>query len=276
MGLRIIQFLRLFSIDIVFGTLASLLLSANILNSDIDGITYLVLGLVVFIIYSFDHLIDGIKSKGAGTKYSDVFFYEHRNFIILMLIVCVLISLTLIILFLPLGIIIPGLFFSLLMAVYFLLHFSNYLIVKKFFIKELWISFIYSIVIWGLAYFNSDRNPGLEEYILFLSFLIMILANVLIYSYYDYKTSDREVSMISGQLKKIRKLIYSSLLLAILLLGASMFFHGEILAVYFIMTGIALMLFISIRFDKVMSSNALYGIIADAAFLLPCILMFFD
>lgn len=277
LGIRIVRILRLFSIDIVFGTLASLLLSTKILDSEIQGITYLVLGLVVLLIYSFDHLIDGIKSKGDSPKFSNVFFYKHKKIIILLLVFCVLLILSLTTYFLPVAIIIPGLFFSFLMVIYFILHFSNYLIIKKFFIKELWISFIYAIVIWGIAFFTGDRNLQIEEYALFISFLLLVLSNVLIYSFYDYKNGNRDTRMISGQLKKIRSLIYSCLFLAILLvILTAIFFHGEIIAVYFIMAGIAFMLFISIRFENSLASDSVYGIMADASFLLPGILMFFD
>lgn len=269
------RFIRIFSLDIVAGALASCYLAGLLLDADIEFPAYLVLGLTVFFIYSFDHLMDGL---GKGDKKEGItyhYFFQHHRYLTVMVLLTGVSVVVISLFWLEVKIILFGLVLSTLTGLYFLLHFLGGRLSRHLFPKEISISLIYSLATWGLAWLNSVNQVKPSEILMFSVFTLMVFSNVMTYTFYDFETA-RLITTLhkkTGRKPGLRILIIILLLFCILLTCVNFLFYrsepGSIYIIYFLMN---LTLLVPLLFSNLPFIRKYYGTLADAAFILPGLL----
>jgi len=217
--------------------------------------------------------VDGIRKEGLSDTGSHRYFFQHKKVFLGIVILAVLAGISMSIIFLDKEIIKFGIIGGILLSVYFLLNQIKKPGWQKMFIKEFWIAAIYTLVIWGLPIIENSYIVDLPSILMAISFSFLVLGNVLIYSYYGFVSDGREheksVAIQFGR-KECKILIILALCFsAAALLAEVIFFNHFRLIDYSILVlmnfGLILIIYQKDKFEK----NNLYGVFADALFLLP-------
>lgn len=269
--------LRLLSLDVVLGAFAALLFTSRYLKSDVDLAIGGIFALSVWIIYATDHLLDGVFLKENGVFKRHQFFYKHQKTFFILLILAVLADIYLIIFHLPTNLQITGGILGVFVIIYMLL---THLFSKKReinFFKEFFIALVYSLATWSFPFvfgnfnYTSSIIPG------FSTFFLIILQNVLIFSYYEYDLDNimnkRTFPHFYGKkLTKTLILSFSVIVFLLCLLMVALYSKKvTFILAYFL---IEIILTIIILFNDYFSQDERYGIVADASIYLLTISTF--
>src|SRR5690606_11649255 len=71
------RYLQTLSIDIVLGACAGMLFFDRLIEAELNLIVYLLLGLAVWCIYTFDHLLDARQIGKHASTFRHAFHQEH-------------------------------------------------------------------------------------------------------------------------------------------------------------------------------------------------------
>jgi len=268
---RIYFFIRVFSIDIVAGVLASLVFASSVMNVSLPRSHYTVLGLVVWLIYIADHLMDGAKTRGKSTSETHNFFNSYKIPIILIFLLVVIFTFRLILYRLELNIIEFGIAPGFAVMIYLLLNRYYEKESKWFFIKELWIAVIYTLAVWGgpVIYAGDIISP--VQFIQIAAFGLVILGNVLIYSIYEREADEIDGNrsiVINFGLKYAMNMAVYSLTLSILIALTAYIFLGAKLNHVLPLILISASMLIILMFPRIFAYRKLYGVISDFLLLL--------
>jgi len=269
----VFYYYRLFSLDIIAGALASCLFAFKIIDVPASIPLFIVLGISVFSIYSFDHIVDGIRKEGFTDTGSHRFFFVHRKVLIGIVILAVMAGISLAVIFLDKEIIKFGIFVGIFLIVYFLFNQTKNTAWQKMFFKEFWIAVIYTLVIWGLPIIENSYLVEIPAILMAISFGFLVLGNVLIYSYYGFISDglerEKSIAIQFGRKKSRMFIILALCFSADALLAELIFFHLFRSIDYTVLIlmnfGLMLIIYQKDKFEK----NNLYGVLADALFLLP-------
>jgi 4-hydroxybenzoate polyprenyltransferase len=268
---RIYYFIRLFSLDIIAGAMASLIFSSTVMGIELPRSYYTVLALTVWLIYTADHLMDGAKTRGKSDSEARNFFYTYKIPIILVFLMVLVFTFRLSMYRLDEKIIEFGMAPAVAVIVYLLLNRYYGSAPKWFFIKELWIALIYTLAIWGGPVIQAGDIVNPTQILLIVSFFLVIFGNVLIYSIYERETDIREnnKSLVRdfGIRAAVNTAVFSLALSMLSALSAYIFLHSELIFCLPIVLIASSMLLI-ISFPGVFLQKKLYGIIADIILLL--------
>lgn len=182
--LKIIQYL---SLDVVLGSLAVGYLAVRLLDVIPNPYWWPILALSVWIIYSFDHLLDGYKHKNNGKIERHNYYFRNRKIIIPIMGLFSLIVVILSFLYLDKGIITGGILLGIITLLYFLtINFSS-VNIRYFIPKELIISIIYTtgIVMAPIIWKGELPEPSVILIIIIIG-LLAFSEGVMI-SYFDYE-----------------------------------------------------------------------------------------
>jgi 4-hydroxybenzoate polyprenyltransferase len=275
--LRIYHFIRLFSLDIIAGAIAALAFSSSVMGIDLPRTYYTVLALTVWLIYTADHLMDGAKTRGKSSSETHNFFYTYKIPIILVFLIVLVFTFRLSMYRLDEKIIEFGMTPFAAVVVYLLLNRYYGNAPKWFFIKELWISLIYTLAIWGGAVIYAGDKVSPVQILMIVAFTLIVLSNVLIYSIYERESdlSDDNKSIVRdfGLGFAVNSALISLSLSIVCALCALIFLGSELVYVIPIVLISASMLLI-IRFPEIFSRGKLYGIVCDLLLLLFLIVLF--
>ncbi|TRX53672.1 hypothetical protein FNH22_20165 [Fulvivirga sp. M361] len=176
------QYVNILSIDVVGGAVICSLALAHLFSVQMPLEVPLVLGLTVWVIYTFDRLMD--VKKSTQILYSARHDFHNRYFRLLATGVVLALLLVLLLLFrLPEVTIVWGAIVGCSVLIYFfMLHMLH---IKWLLHKELMISIIYSagLFIGPLSLYEGPLIEG--HFVLFLHFVSIALLNLLIFSLYD-------------------------------------------------------------------------------------------
>jgi len=263
---KIYHFIRIFSLDIVAGALAALAFSSSVMEISLPRSYYTVLGLVVWLIYTADHLMDGAKTRGTSPSETHNFFNTYKIPIILVFVLALVFTFRLVLYRLDLSIIEFGIAPGFAVLIYLLLNRYYEKESKWFFIKELWIAIIYSMAIWGgpLIYAGDVISP--YQLLLIVSFGLIILSNVLIYSIFERDLDEKEGNrslVIDFGLKFSTILVYSSLAISFVLALIAFFFLGGWAMHSLPIVLISSTLLAILIYPKYFARKKLYGKLAD-------------
>jgi 4-hydroxybenzoate polyprenyltransferase len=268
---RIFYFIRLFSLDIIAGALASLVFSSSVMGIDLPRTYYTILALTVWLIYTADHLMDGAKTRGKSASDTHNFFYKFKVPVILLFLMVLVFTFRLAMYRLDEKIIEFGMTPAITVIIYLLLNRYYGNAYKWFFIKELWIALIYTLAIWGGPVIYAGDVINYPQMMMITSFGLIIFSNVLIYSVYEYKsdTQDNNKSFVRdfGLRAAVNTVVYSLAIAILIALSAFLFPGINFIQCIPVILISALMLMI-ISFPGVFSVKKIYGIIADLSLLL--------
>jgi len=275
---RIYHFIRLFSLDIIAGALAAVVYSSSVMGIELPRTYFTVLALTVWLIYTADHLLDGAKTRGKSSSETHNFFYTYKIPIILIFLLVLIFTFRLSMYRLDQKIIEFGMAPFVAVIIYLLLNRYYGNAPKWFFIKEVWISFIYTLAIWGGAVIYAGDIISPAQLLLIGSFGLIIFGNVLIYSIYerDSDSADDNKSIVRdfGLRVAVNSAVFALTLSVLSGLTAYIFLGAELTHIIPLVLIAALMLLI-IRFPEVFSKGNLYGILSDLSLLMFLIVLFF-
>jgi 4-hydroxybenzoate polyprenyltransferase len=275
-ALKFYSFLRLLSVDIVFGALCGSYFASKIFDVTPSFYFWITLVSTVWIIYTADHILDGIRTREKFVSETYQFHYRYKNLLILVCSTVAVITSLIVFFFLEKGIVIFGLCTLVLVMVYFLL---NYIFHKRhwFFPKELIISALYTWGIFGgILILKGDIN--LFQWLVIINYFLLVSANVFLFSNFNIEENginNFNTLAVSFGKKNTRSFIFTILVIAaIISLFAGFLFDKWIISITLCL--INLPLFLITCYPLYFKENAYFGIIADAAFFYPAILFFLE
>lgn len=273
------RLIRILSLDIVAGVASSAVLACKLLGVAPPPIYFMLLPLSVWILYLADHLADGIRQANRQQASRYQFYYLHRKAFTFLLTIVALVGILLLVRFYDKTIFLFGGSVSLLIVLYFAGQQLRFKRLISAFPKELLIALGYSWGIWGVPVLLSHHPGGELQLLGMCSFLLIVLMNVLIYSLYEehgdrvYGYSSLAIKM--GQLR-LTKLItvlagfnFAADAMILLFARENMWMAAGTL---FMLMGLTLVAIA--RNPQLFAKHSLYGIIADALFLLPAFVWF--
>ncbi|UII28509.1 hypothetical protein LVD15_08780 [Fulvivirga maritima] len=184
---RLYKYFNLLSLDVAVGAVSCSLFVSKILGVRIPWPVTLILGLTVWLIYTFDHLVDarGLKHKASTQRHR-----FHQKYFKVLTIACAgaLIVNAYLVFFLPSETVLFGIAISCLVMVYFLL--LHFLKLKSVYHKELMIAVLYAagIMVGPVSLYQGQLD--LRIIIIFIQFVMIALSNLIVFSLYE-KRSDQ-------------------------------------------------------------------------------------
>jgi 4-hydroxybenzoate polyprenyltransferase len=268
---RLYKLIRLFSLDIVAGAIAAQVFSSRVMGIELHRSYYIILALTVWLIYTADHLMDGIKSHGKSESETYNFFYKYKIPVILVFLLVLVFVFRLVVYRLDQRIIEFGIAPGVAVVVYLLMNRYYGNAPKWFFIKELWIALIYTMAIWGGPVIFAGDKVSTSQAMLITSFLLIILGNVLIYSIFekekDISEDNKSFVRDFGITAAVNLAIYTLISSIIFALVALIFL--KVLLIYCLpLVLIPCIMLLILSFPTAFIKRKLFGIIADLIILL--------
>ena len=269
---------RILSLDILAGVFCGYTFASIILESKGPPLTPLILCLTVWLIYTLDHLMDAnsLKEKSARPAYR--WHYMNRKILWPVLIVAGFANAVLSLVYLSPRILVFGCIMGGLVVFYTLFHQKMMGSGLTYLFKEGWISTIYTAGIWGVPLLSSERAPGIPVVLTIIIYLLLVLINVLVYSFYAYHTDAREsqrtLATVAG--RETTAHLLRLLILSVLMLVMAAFLTlddpamGKVYTILLFMTAIMGCI---VAYPRFFRKNERYGILADGVFFLPVLLL---
>ena len=267
------SFLRLLSLDIVLGALCSSYFFAKVFQSTPSLFYWFSLANAVWVIYTIDHILDGLNAqKKVGSK---AYQFHFRNRFLLMAVALALTigSAVLVFIFLEKRLLFFGIYTFLLVMIYLAL---NNLFTKRhlFFPKELVVAVLYSWGIFGgIITLKGEITP--YQILVAGTFFLLVLGNVLTLSYFGAEEGKAahfsNLAAVIGR-KTIRYSVFMILSAAFCLSLLLALWYAQWL-VFWVYTLMGLTLLILILFPSYFKNHGYYGLIADAIFFFPALMV---
>jgi 4-hydroxybenzoate polyprenyltransferase len=277
---KFINILHLLSLDIAAGAVAGSLFAAEIIGVEMNFSFYLILFLATLVVYSTDHLLDGFRKKGKTASNVHRLFYNYRYPVIILTLFIAVLSLRLAFYTQERIIIEYGFLIAGVIIVYFLINTYYQKVERVIFVKELWIGLIYVFAVIGGPVLILDSGLEPVNIMLFSSYGLLVLSNVFTYSYFecerDKEDQEKTLATIYGRTICRRIIIFCLATASILLLTALIIYPGEKLLNYLVIFFIILIISIIQLFENYFKRTGNYGLVADFAFLIPFIILFFS
>ena len=215
---NLIHFINTYSIWVVLGSFFSHLFFCKIYGVEPNYVIASGLAIGVWVIYTLDHLLDGItlKDKAVTRRHKEHFLQRQK--------IKKIVGVATLILFV-LSYWIPReyyIFIGILLGCT-LVHFAmNYLVPMRFkkllFLKEFFVAFVVSLGIASTALIGNFKATSNASSFPFWIFLFINLANVILFSYFDKDDDEKsETLSIAGihSDQTLKGVIYACLLLSI-------------------------------------------------------------
>lgn len=272
--LRLYNFLRLLSLDVVTGAIILTLFLGKYLTVDIPQTVLLGLGGSVWLIYVLDHLVDAKKIKHKPNTYRHRF---HQKYFKPLSIVAAIIAVGLCFLMtlVPLEIFKSSVVLVVFLGVYFMMIWFGKLSVPK----ELVVSVIYVLGIFLAPFSLNQYDLDLFGCLLMINLVALAFLNLFLFSFFDMEkdTLDGHSSMPlrMGVDNSIRVFQFISFLVLIFDLGLIFVFRDDYYKMVIVMVFILMLLvLISLfSFKSFFGQKEKYRIMGDAIFYLPALLL---
>ncbi len=273
---KYLSIIQALSIDVSLGGVIGAWFIATYLGIHLDFMVYLILGVSVWLIYAFDHLMDVRMMFDLPATYRHRIHWENSTNLWGIWSLALIIVLSLLYK-LPPVMLVAGT----ILAFVVLLYFISLKLLEKIpvFHKELVGSIIYTTGIFIPPVSSYHGSIGPDLYILYFQFLMIALSNLLLFSMYDSKVDEQEgfhsLVITIGE-NKVRKITWISLgmvflsgIAGILLLDTSLWSTQVIL---FLMDIVLLIILMNKSYFIVYSR---FRIVGDSIFFLPLIYILF-
>lgn len=268
-------FFNLLSLDVVLGSVAGMYFFSGILQSNCPSVSYWVLALAVWGIYTLDHLLDAKMARQKAISKRHQFHQQNFRLVSAIWILVVLTGLTLLfssseIQFL----IIPGFVLAILMT--FWMGLLKWIGEKASWLKEISTAIFYVTGISLAPWLLRDPESHFTIFVLLiLGYLILALSNLLILSYIDHKADKGDgfgsilVLISRDQLSKVIWFIgiFGLAYLAAILVYQPSYYRMHISLI------ILMLMFHLIQFGRETSDGDLARQKMEAIFIMPLVLL---
>jgi 4-hydroxybenzoate polyprenyltransferase len=258
--LELYRYANVLSLDVVAGAVSCALFLCKVLECRPDGVSIVVLGLSVWIIYTVDHLVD---ARSIGKKASSVrhrFHQDHSSILIFLVAAALLTNVTLLF-FVPDHIVKNGFVVSVFVAVYLVFH------QRLAYAKEFVVALFYTIGVSlpALGEHNFNEKNILLLMILFASAFL----NLVLFSWFDYEEdlADGRSSLVTrlGKPFSERMIVF---VFAIITVVALLNYSDDTFYWIFSIAGIQMLMFLLRDTD---AGRRGYRLVGDIAFCIPLI-----
>lgn len=273
---RWFSYFQILSLDVVAGAVINSAVITHTFGVTVAHSTFLLLGLVVWIIYTADHLFDVRAINPAGdVSERHLFFLKYSRQITRVLFAAVALCLALLFVVSP-KIILLGVILATLVGLYMIIsHTNNALkgLFKEFTAAVLYASGIFVPVL---------SNPGaISKFmvLLYLSLVGLAFINLLVYAQYD-RTMDRRAGFPSLALTLMPYLFQRILwgtVIFFMVISFLLFVLGPgqpVLSLQFVYTTIFLIHLVFWKWPECFMQRSAYRLIGDFSFSLPVVLFF--
>jgi len=260
---------RLLSLDVVTGALIGAAIFSRVLRAEVQWSAYVLLAVAVWLIYTFDHLLDSLLASDEGRHF---FYFKHRKSLIaiglcFLVLACYLISLQ------PWEILKNGIFLSSLVCLH-LVGAARVTFFKQY-LKEFSCALLYTLGV-ALPAYSFAENVDVQFIALALFYMGSAWTNLLTISLYevryDIKSGFGSLVAAIGSKKVLRISTAIILLSALLLIVANIVVNFPLQLVMILLLMILTQLAILFA-DGLFSIRERYRIYGDLVYLLPVFLL---
>lgn len=277
---KILKDLQNLSIDVALGSVTMSWLFSKANEIQVPLAVYLVLGVAVWLAYTFDHLLDAIKIKNKAKTARHRFHQENFKTLIISWIAILAAGFFIAIVYLPLQTWKWGsavVFF--IIAHFVFVHFFGS-VRSKWVLKEVGVAWCYAagVVVGPLSFLDtlSWMQP-----LSFLFLFTIAFFNLVMFSFFEYKSDVRQghASIAINYDKGWIAFIMNSIFFTSLILGTCLLIMGSGNLYFYCLHGH--LLFISIFYYMMISLSghlnraSLYRVLGDGVFIAPSILIVF-
>ena len=232
------------------------------------------LSIAIWIIYTFDHLLDVSKIEGRASTYRHQLHQEYKKLLIVAILILLNVGVINIYL-LPISLIEIGLIGVLLCCVYFLLLHKT-----SFWAKEFYVAVIYTFGLFAGPVSLIYQHIKIIQWLLIPQVFLLAFSNLLIFSWYDFLKDqrDKQPSMIiHWGIKKANKRIKLVLVIGVIFNLIVVFLNFDeatsvIQTIILLMYSLLILLF---KKDCLFRKNDLYRIIGDGIFFIPLLFIIY-
>lgn len=275
-NLSFVQFFNTFSLLVVLGSVSTAYYFVQYFKASVPLSFYWVLGSGVWMVYTLDHLRDGMRLKESAEFLRHIIHFKYRKVLIPSLFALGIFDSILVLSFFTEEMLWHGAVMGGLVLVYFL----TITLVKTEAFKEI---FIAVMVCAGMViYPGLQGNLGhhLADILVVLIFCVMNLANIVLFSYFDFE-GDRQNGMhsIAQQLGRARSkgLIYRLMASAFALMTIYAFLFRHVDKISFVISVLAMLnilLLILLQEERFERKEA-FRFWGDFIYLIPAVVWFF-
>ncbi len=272
----IVELMQSFSIDVVLGALAMGMFAVKWCNASLPGVWWVVLALAVWIIYTADHLVDGMKRKEEATIFRHRLHYRFRLPIAVLIVFLAAVTLVLSIYFLPRDVLEGGFLLSAFVLLY-LLFIALFHFREKYFLKEFFIALIYVLGIWLGPLTEGGGFPAAGTVMLTLGFVLLVFSEGVLVSLYEltFDRHDRQPSFTTffGEqraettVKILLIVVFSNAVLWAFISGKRLYAKGFVIEAL-----MALLLFFMLRVKVPFRKKRRFRLAGELVFWLPALL----
>jgi len=187
-----LHFFNLLSLDVVLGAVAGMYFFSDILESNCPLISYFLLGIAVWGIYTLDHLVDAKMTDKQATAQRHQFHQQNFWVISLVWLFVVLTGFSLLIIFPEIHfVVVPGIVLAFIMTIW--MAFLRWIGEKASWLKEISTAVFYVSGITLVPWLLKDPDyKAVIFYLLISGYLVLALLNLLILSYMDERGDERD------------------------------------------------------------------------------------
>lgn len=284
---NILDLLNIFSITVVAGVMGSAVFFTRVFEVNMPWYWWIVLPTTVWVIYTLDHLFDGLKVKEKAQTIRHQMHYKYRKLIFWLAGIISAINIYLVIFYFDRELIEFGVTLSACVGAYLIIYQLFNRSTKKSYLKEITVALIYTVGIAGGPLVMAD-DVGNGVYMM-ISYTLLALCNLLIFSLFDYE-KDRKNGFTSLAQSVGDRFVH---ILTIVLLVGGFLFNIYVAYIFWALSGfltgeptidgpfmlIAIMLLMItgllalLAFPKWFAVNERYRFLGDGVFVFPLILL---
>lgn len=270
--MRVLQLINHLSIDVAFGAVVSSLFFAKLFNVEVDVASLLLLGLVVWLIYTFDHLQDAKAINKRALTARHQLHQDFRRLLSVGLVIGLLLA-AILVFFIPFRTLLWGASLFCLVAAYFIcLHFLN-VSVRHY--KEAIIAILYTAGVLLPVVSIYHEGLSLGQLLIIAEYVVIAFTNLIIFSYLE-SDSDRNQKfpslVLSIGYEQSVKLLYGLVAVHLILLSSIVIF-SKLFLISLLLATMVLLLYLTVLFAKQATRNVGYRIVGDAVFILPVLVL---
>lgn len=271
----ILNFINTYSILVAIGSLSSYLFFSNLFDVKPNYVLALGLSLSLWIIYTLDHLLDGLSiGKDASSIRHREHFLKHKQMIRWMLFGLIIL--------IGLSFWVPQVYYGYVLFLFILtlLHFCiNYFLSRKYtflrYLKEIFVALVVTIGFVITPLIGNEESLNLTQLIyIFIIFYFINLSNLLIFSFFDRDRDHRDNMLTIAHLyshRKLKRLIYLGIGMSTTILVIS-YINGHLTLIsFFVFASMQLTLLFITSFPSYFKFSDRYRFFGDLIYLYPIV-----
>lgn len=255
------RIIRRLSLDIVFGVLCGAAYFSSLTNQKMPWQWWIILPIVVWIIYTADHILDDLWLIKKSAQNTEHFYLKHRRLLSGLMLLHSLVGIALVTT-LPIELLLSGILLFPFVIFYFIhVHLRR----KLGFSKDITIAFVYVAAI-SSGPIILTKKMNVEVFMLVFVYLLLVLLNVLLLKFIKLPASRK-------QWYDMKKILYGYTGIITILMMVSMLFISFTYTTPLLMVVIIYFHLISSNEKHQLKQHA--GVLADAALFIPGVAILF-